>query len=568
MKRLFENWQKYLTEKNFDDSKFPFPQPASAAEAEKVFTGGLKDGDPYDDVVNIQVSPDIAPCKDVFPTQREVILTNALEVALRIQLGKLPLGGNIGAVISEDLRIMDGHHRWAGSWLAGGGDVMIGGVWVGMPAKQLVPVLAAVGDHFHPGKRNDGREVENIFNIGTEAVGELLHTLTTKEGYSRWLTPDEATEACEILAGSVENAKKLFVERLKEIQKNKPPAWAPPREEMPVIRASQGEHIKTADAIEKGQIDIYEPYMKEAKMGFHESWQKHLEEGSLVEATKLPRGLYGGLEKSLMASKFWDEDNDFIVARGYPRTEMGKKIEEALNTGLQNLGIDDVQFLIKSKPGQYIFPDEDDPQNIFHGGFYSGRPKKKSNVPARVTMFLPTGQPEEQYADAGDTFNPDEASFKMSAAVRHELVHHFQTKSQAGSKGVQRTTAFQKLLDDPKQVVDRGDPKYWDIYEVREDPDTGEQVLHKDGFKNDLYWKDYLTRHIEIDAYAHQSAEGLLRAYGKEKALDIISKDFDLQDPKLSSDVKKYKNYVTSKKKLNSFRSKVYTYIMQMTEED
>ena len=32
---------------------------------------------------------------------------------------------------------------------------------------------------------------------------------------------------------------------------------------MPVIRASQGEHIKVANAIEKGQIDIYEPYVKE-----------------------------------------------------------------------------------------------------------------------------------------------------------------------------------------------------------------------------------------------------------------------------------------------------------------
>ena len=567
MKRLFKSWQKYLTEKNFDDSKFPFPQSASAAEAEKVFTGGLKDGDPYDDVVNIQVSPDIAPCKDVFPTQREVILTNALEVALRIQLGKLPLGGNIGAIISEDNRIMDGHHRWAGSWLAGGGGTMIGGVWIGLPAKQLVPILAAVGDHFHPGKRNAGRDVENIFNIGADAVGELLHTLTTKEGYSRWLTPDEATEACEILAGSVENAKKLFVDRLKEIQKNKPPSWAPPREEMPVIRASQGEHIKTANAIEKGQVDIYEPYMKETKMGFHESWKKHLEEGSLVEATKLPRGLYGGLEKSLMASKYWKEDNDSISS-GFPRTEMAQEIQGALNTGLQNIGIEDVEVLVRSKLGEYIFPDKDDPQNILHGGFYSGRARKKADVPARVTLFLPTGQPEEQYEDAGDTFDPDEASFKIANAVRHELVHHFQTKAQAGSRGIQRTTAFQKLLDDPEQVVDRSDPKYWDVYEMREDPETKEPYLHKGGFKNDLYFEDYLTRHIEVDAYAHQSAESLLRSYGKEKALNIISKDFDLQDPKLSADVKKYKNYVKSQKKLNSFRSKMYTYIMHMTEED
>jgi hypothetical protein len=568
MKLLLENWQKYLTERNFDDSKFPFPQPASAAEAEKVFTGGLKDGDPYDDVVNIQVSPNIASCKDIFPTQQEVLLTNAVEVALRIQLGKLPLGGNIGAVISEDLLIMDGHHRWAGSWLAGGGDVMIGGVWIGMPAKQLVPVLAAVGDHFHPGKRNPGRDVENIFNIGTEAVGELLNALTTKEGYSKWLTPDEATEACETLAGSVENVKKLFVDRLKEIQKNKPPSWAPPREEMPVIRASQGEHIKTANAIKKGQVDIYEPYMKEAKMGFHESWKKHLEETILSEATKLPRGLYGGLEKSLMASKFWDEDNDFIATGGFPRTNMAKKMESALNTALKNLDVNDAEVLVRSKPGQYIFPDDDDPQNILHGGFYSGRARKKADVAARVTMFLPMGGPEEQYEEAGDTFVPDEASFKIANAVRHELVHHFQTKAQAGSRGIQRTTAFQKLLDDPKQVVDTGDPKYWDVYEMREDPKTKKPYLHKGGFKNDLYFKDYLTRHIEVDAYAHQSAESLLRSYGKEKALDIISKDFDLQDPKLSADVKKYKNYVKNQKKLNSFRSKVYTYIMHMTEED
>ena len=568
MKLLLENWQKYLVEKNFDDSKFPFPRAASAAEAEKIFTGGLKDGDPNDDVVNIKVSDAIIACKNAFPTQQEVILTNALEVALRIQLEKLPLGGNIGAIFSEDNRIMDGHHRWAGSWLAGGGDTMIGGVWIEMPAKQLVGVLAAVGDQFHPGKRNAGRAVENIFNIGTDAVGELLHTLTTKKGYSRWLTPDEAVKACKIIAGSVEDAKKLFVIRLKEIQKNKPPAWAPAREQMPVIRASQGEHIKVADAIGKGQVDIYKPYMKESKMGFFESWRGHLEEGVLTETTKLPRGLYGGIEKSLMSSKYWKEENDLIVTQGFPRTEMAKKMESVLNITLKNLGVKDVEVMVRSMPGQYIFPEGDDPQNILHGGFYSGRAGKKSNVAARITLFLPLGGPEEQYEDEGDTFDANEASFKIANALRHELVHHFQVMAQAKSRGIQRTTAFQKVLDDPNQVVDRSDPKYWDTYEMRVDDKTGEEFLHKAGFKNNLYWEEYLTRHIEIDAYAHQSAEGLLRSYGKTKALKVISKDFDLQDPNLTPDVKKYKNYVMDRKKLNRFRSKVYTYIMRMTEEE
>ena len=219
-------------EKSFDDSKFTFPQVASAEEAEQVFTGCFKDGDPYDDVVKIKVSPNIAPCKDVYPTQSEIILTNSLEVALRIELGKLPRGVDIVAIFSKENYIMDGHHRWAGNWFNSGGDTVIGGGKVDMPAEQLVAVLAAVGDQFHPGKRNPGRAEENIFNVGLDKVNEIIDALTTQEGFSRWLTPDDATRACESLAGSIEDTKELFVERLQQIKKNTPPSWAPKREEM------------------------------------------------------------------------------------------------------------------------------------------------------------------------------------------------------------------------------------------------------------------------------------------------------------------------------------------------
>ena len=303
-------------------------------------------------------------------------------------------------------------------------------------------------------------------------------------------------------------------------------------------------------------------------MTFYKSWRKHLKEGVITESTKLPKGLYGGLEKFLLASKYWKADNTTIDTPGFPQTDMARKMQLALRSALKNLGIDDVEALVRSKAAQYIYPDDDDPQNILHGGFYSGRPREKSTLPARITLFLPLGEPEEQYSEYDAVFDPEEASFKVSNAVRHELIHHFQTKAQAGSRGVQRTTAFQKLLDDPKQVVDRNDPKYWDEFEIQYDADTDEPFLHKSGFKNDIYFEDYLTRHIEIDAYAHQSAEALLRAYGEQGALDVISKDFDLQDPTLTADVKKYKNYVTDKKKLNTFRSKVYTYIKHMTEEN
>tara|TARA_R110000744_G_scaffold64595_1_gene132919 strand:- start:354 stop:1973 length:1620 start_codon:yes stop_codon:yes gene_type:complete len=537
MKKLLENWNEYLTEKTFDDSKFPFPQAASAEEAEQIFTGGLKDGDPHDDVVKIKVSADIATCKNIYPTQREIILTNSLEVALRIQLGAMPLGGDIGAIISEDNYIMDGHHRWAGSWLAGGGEVELGGVQVGMPAKQLVAVLAAVGDKFHPGQRNSGRSTENIFNIGSEAVDKYMDFLTTKKGYSKWLTPDEAISACEILAGSVEGAKEVFSERLKEIQKNKPPAWAPAREEMPVIRASRGEHLKVGDVINKGQVDIYEPY-------------------ALKEATELPKEIFTAFEDEIIKSKFWMEENDYDDLDDEdgapPGTPATVALSLAMNKALKRAGMDDVVGIAHSS-------------GDFGDGLWTSATIDVSEDGRPVFMIL-----MNLWEDFEDFSISTEKMIKdVSAALRHELVHLAQVKAQAKAKGVDLETAFQQMMDDPGQVIDREDnPKYWKVFKPTGKYDKeGKEIIQKSGFKGTLATKDYLEKHIEVDAHAHQAAENLIDQYGEEKALDVISKDIDLDDPALPDEVKKYENFDVDKKSMNKFRSKIYTYIKKFTEE-
>ena len=537
MKKLLENWQKYLTEKTFDDSKFPFPQVASAEEAEQVFTGGLKDGDPYDDVVKIKVSPNIAPCKDVYPTQSEIILTNSLEVALRIELGKLPSGCDIGAIFSKENYIMDGHHRWAGNWLNSGGDTVIGGVKVDMPAEQLVAVLAAVGDKFHPGKRNPGRAEENIFNVGLEKVNEIIDALTTQEGYSRWLTPDDAKRACESLAGSIEDAKELLTERLQEIKKNTPPSWAPKREEMPVLSYSKGEAGKAASAIEKGQVDIYEPY-------------------ALEESTELPKEIFNAFEDEIAKSNFWMEENDYDdlddeIVDTPPETPATMALTLAMNKALKKAGMEDVVALAHSS------------------GNFANDPWTSATIDVSKDgrpVFMILMNLWEDYEDFGI---PVEKMIKdVSAALRHELVHLQQLKAQAKSKGIDLEAAFQKMMDDPKQVADRDDPKYWEIFEPTGKKDSeGKEIIHKDGFKSNLFMKDYLEKHIEVDGHAHQAAENLLDQYGEEEALDVISKDIDLDDPALPGEVKKYKNYDVDKKKMNKFRSKIYTYIKKFTEE-
>ena len=103
----------------FEKDKFPFPAAASKEEADAIFTGGLKDGDPNDDKISINKNASFS-CSELNPSQREVRVTDAVEFGMWMLEGKYDIGGNLGAIVSADNFIMDGHHRWAGSWLAGG----------------------------------------------------------------------------------------------------------------------------------------------------------------------------------------------------------------------------------------------------------------------------------------------------------------------------------------------------------------------------------------------------------------------------------------------------------------
>ena len=159
---LVEAVKTVLKEKNFDASKFPFPKPDTSGQyAKHVAQAGKPEkdgGDPNDDKVPSKKSS-VAASK-LSPSQQEIKLGQALGMAISMA-GKLPgpfksgPGGDLGAVISKDGYIMDGHHRWAASIFAAGPGVNVGGTIIDMPGKDLVKVLALMGDAFHPGERKD-----------------------------------------------------------------------------------------------------------------------------------------------------------------------------------------------------------------------------------------------------------------------------------------------------------------------------------------------------------------------------------------------------------------------------
>ena len=251
-----------------------------------------------------------------------------------------------------------------------------------------------------------------------------------------------------------------------------------------------------------------------------ESWRRHLE-----EITELPEEIFSTFEEEIGKSYFWLEDNDYDdlddVGSGPPETPATMALTVAINKALKRAGMDDVTGIAHSS-GSFS-------NSIWHSATID---VSKDGKP----VFMILMNLWEDYENYGI---PVAKMIKeLSAALRHELVHLEQLKKQAKTKGIDLETAFKQMMDDPRQVVDRAD---YDTYEA--------------------YMKDYLALHIEVDGHAHQAAENLIDTYGKEKALDIISKDFELDDPVLPDEVKKYKNFDVNEKSMKKFRSKMYSYI-------
>ena len=251
-----------------------------------------------------------------------------------------------------------------------------------------------------------------------------------------------------------------------------------------------------------------------------ESWRRHLE-----EITELPEEIFSAFEEEIGKSYFWLEDNDYDdlddEGTGPPETPATMALTIAINKALKRAGMDDVVGIAHSS-------------GDFSNSIWKSATIDVSKKGRPVFMMLMNlWERFEDYDIPLDKMIKD-----LSAALRHELVHLEQLKKQAKTKGIDLETAFKQMMDDPRQVVDPADY------------DTDE-----------AYMKDYLASHIEVDAHAHQAAENLIDAYGKEKALDIISKDFDLDDPVLPAEVKKYKNFDVNEKSMKKFRSKMYSYI-------
>ena len=246
--------------KAMDTGRFPTNLSQVAGDKEKAAAltqSGKDDVDAgkADDV--IKVGGASFSVSELKPSQSSMNIEKALSMALGM-IRDDKAGGELGAFISSDKHIMDGHHRWVATAMVDP-SAQIGGYGVEFPAEQLIPVLNAltVGrfgvtsgkpatggfDQFKEGPIRDQLDVylqNGAYQMEPEVVQQTIEKFTGEVGEA-----------------AVDAAVDKFVKNLGAVKFDLP-AGAPSREDMPVIDEPD---VPTAvAALSAGDVDVNEPY--------------------------------------------------------------------------------------------------------------------------------------------------------------------------------------------------------------------------------------------------------------------------------------------------------------------
>ena len=258
-----------------DKSRFPLPLSSVAANVEKakeITSSGSDDVDKgkADDVIGVGGAS--FSVSDLKPSQSSMNIQKALSMALGM-IRDDKAGGDLGAFISSDNHIMDGHHRWVATAMVDP-SAQIGGYGVDFPADKLIPVLNAltVGrfgvtsgkpatggfDQFKEGPIRAQLEEylqSGAYQMDPEAVQGAIEKFTKEVG-------DAAVDA----------AVEKFVANLGAVSFDLP-GGAPSREDMPVI--DEPDVPEAVAALSAGEVDVNEPY----------GWEEGEEEEVVADGT-------------------------------------------------------------------------------------------------------------------------------------------------------------------------------------------------------------------------------------------------------------------------------------------
>ena len=195
--------------------------------------------------------------------QTEIIPEKAIQMALGMMLTQpLKIGGDLGSMISGDNYIMDGHHRWAATYLCDP-KASVSGTQISLKGELLVTALNVVTKGQFNRNGNPGKG--NIKDFTAKVIKPIL--IDYAENGIPGQFPMQADEV-KVRLGRVPGAKGDYLAGIEIMSKNADALpksimpGAPDRIDMPVINPE--EVHKVADDIAKGKIDITKPYANES----------------------------------------------------------------------------------------------------------------------------------------------------------------------------------------------------------------------------------------------------------------------------------------------------------------
>jgi len=162
-------------------------------------------------------------------------------------------GGDLGAIISSDSRLMDGHHRWAATLLINP-NTQLAGMQIDMPYQQLLGVLNVwTKAHGRSGKP----ATVKLSSITPDMVYNRFKEMAVAG--NKFITADQIKQAFATQKTDAERLATAARQNWTSIQ----PTWGntdelPDKVDMPAIEPDELPDVK-AD-LEQGKLDVNPPY--------------------------------------------------------------------------------------------------------------------------------------------------------------------------------------------------------------------------------------------------------------------------------------------------------------------
>ena len=213
----------------------------------------VESGDHTDD--RVSVSKKTFSASALKPSQTTMVLEKSVGMAFGMLQGFL--NTDLGAIISKDNHIMDGHHRWSAAIIANGGGVSVGGYKADLLGAMLVRVLNIMTKGFF-GKRNGKPGTGSITEYTPRNVEAILRAYVVSGIPGDHPVSSEKVQ--QILVdnfGSVEDGIETMSQNVRAMSQQVP-SWAPDRVDMPVIDPKQVP--QAAKLLNEGDVHWHPPH--------------------------------------------------------------------------------------------------------------------------------------------------------------------------------------------------------------------------------------------------------------------------------------------------------------------